>query len=169
MSRYGASFVPDGFRRLTEGGVWYTDAHHLHANTETIVGHATLATGAHPAEHGMIGNSWYNRADGRLGYNIEDPAYEALPVPGFSGEGDQIDPTQAAAATTGRSPANILASTFGDEPSNRTTASQGSSGFRARTVRLSPWPAMSARPSGWQPIPAPTRPAVTIMTPIRTG
>ncbi|PRY20085.1 type I phosphodiesterase/nucleotide pyrophosphatase [Aliiruegeria haliotis] len=115
LSRYESSFGPDGFRRLMEGGVWYTDAHHLHANTETIVGHATLATGAHPSEHGMIGNAWYNRSDGRLGYNIEDPEHVTLPVPGFDGDGDQLDPTQAAAATSGRSPANLLATTFGDE------------------------------------------------------
>ncbi len=115
LHRYGPSFGPDGFRRMTENGVWYTDAHHMHANTETIVGHATLATGAHPSEHGMIGNSWFNRADGRLGYNIEDPDYELIPVPGFEGEGKQLDPTQALAKTSGRSPANLLASTFGDE------------------------------------------------------
>ncbi len=115
LGRYQSRFGPDGFRRLTEGGVWYTDAHHQHANTETIVGHATLATGAHPSEHGMIGNAWYNWSDGRLGYNIEDPDHEVLPVPGFAGDGDQLDPTQAAAGTSGRSPVNILASTFGDE------------------------------------------------------
>ena len=38
-----------GFRYLFDQGVVYRDAHHAHANTETIVGHATLATGAHPA------------------------------------------------------------------------------------------------------------------------
>ncbi|WP_215402147.1 alkaline phosphatase family protein [Falsiruegeria litorea] len=97
LSRYEPSFGPNGFRRLTEDGVWYTDAHHLHANTETVVGHATLATGAHPSEHGMIGNIWFNRADGRLGYNIEDPDYLMLPVPGFKGQGDQLDPSQTVA------------------------------------------------------------------------
>lgn len=115
LNRYHESFGPDGFRRLTEGGLWYTDAHHLHANTETIVGHATLATGAHPSEHGMIGNAWFNRLEGRLGYNIEDPDHPMLPMPGFGGEGDQVDPTQAAAKSNGRSPANLLASTFADE------------------------------------------------------
>ncbi len=115
LSRYEPSFGPDGFRRLMDRGVWFTDAHHDHANTETIVGHATLATGAHPSEHGMVGNSWFNREDGRLGYNIEDPDYTLLPVPGFEGEVDQLDPTQAAAATTGRSPVNLLATKFGDE------------------------------------------------------
>jgi hypothetical protein len=37
-----------GFRYLMEKGTWYTDAHYQHANTETAVGHATLATGADP-------------------------------------------------------------------------------------------------------------------------
>ena len=35
---------PGGFRYLAEQGTWYADAHHPHANTETIVGHVTLAT-----------------------------------------------------------------------------------------------------------------------------
>ena len=47
ISRYSDSFGDGGFRRLTDTGVWYTDAHHMHANTETIVGHTTLSTGAH--------------------------------------------------------------------------------------------------------------------------
>ena len=115
LSRYEKALRPDGFRRLMDGGVWYTDAHHPHANTETIVGHATLATGAYPSEHGMIGNAWFNRAEDRLGYNIEDPGYPLLPIPGFDTEGEQVDPTQAAAETSGRSPANLLATTFGDE------------------------------------------------------
>ena len=67
LNRYETSLGQDGFRRLMEGGVWYRNAHHEHANTETVVGHATLATGAHPSEHGMIGNSWFDRATGLQG------------------------------------------------------------------------------------------------------
>ena len=115
LARYRTGFGPDGFNRLLEGGVWYANAHHLHANTETIVGHATLATGAHPSEHGMVGNVWLDRATDRLGYNIEDPKSPILPVPGFGGEGEQLDPAQAIAQAGGRSPVNLLASTFGDE------------------------------------------------------
>ena len=96
LTRYQDSLGAGGFRRLMEGGVWYTNAHHLHANTETIVGHATLATGAHPSEHGMIGNAWLDRGTGHLGYNIEDSAYPLLPVPGFSGGGEQVDGETAA-------------------------------------------------------------------------
>lgn len=115
LSRYEGALRPDGFRRMMDEGVWYTDAHHPHANTETIVGHATLSTGAYPSEHGMIGNAWFNRAEDRLGYNIEDPDYPLLPIPGFDSEGEQVDPTQAAAETSGRSPVNLLTTTFGDE------------------------------------------------------
>ena len=47
-----------GFRYLLIQGVVFKDAHHAHTNTETIVGHAMLAMGAHPASHGMVGNVW---------------------------------------------------------------------------------------------------------------
>ncbi len=45
-----------GFRYLMNKGIHYTNANYQHANTETIVGHASLATGAVPAAHGMVGN-----------------------------------------------------------------------------------------------------------------
>lgn len=35
-----------GFKCLWESGIVYRNTHHAHANNETIVGHATLATGA---------------------------------------------------------------------------------------------------------------------------
>jgi hypothetical protein len=54
-TRYYDRLGEGGFRYLLENGIVYKDAHHAHANTETIVGHATLATGAHPSGHGMGG------------------------------------------------------------------------------------------------------------------
>ena len=62
-----------GFRYLLEQGVHYRNAAYAHGNTETIVGHASLATGTVPARHGMVGNVWFDRALGRQVYNIEDP------------------------------------------------------------------------------------------------
>lgn len=104
-----------GFRYLMNQGVWYANANHAHANTETIVGHTTLATGADPATHGMIGNVWFDRPTGKLIYNIEDPKYPLL-TPGSSVDKvTEIDPTQKVASTDGRSPAAILGTTFGDE------------------------------------------------------
>ncbi len=104
-----------GFRYLLQEGVVFADAHHAHANTETIVGHTTLATGAHPADHGMIGNIWLDRQTGEQRYNIEDDRYPLLAEDGGVDKSTEIDPTQKVARTDGRSPAAILVSTFGDE------------------------------------------------------
>jgi len=94
-----------GFRYLMQQGIWYANAHHAHANTETVVGHTTLATGAHPAVHGMVANSWLDKKTGKRVRNTEDSRYPLL----TAGVGAKQAPTD------GRSPANILVSTFGDE------------------------------------------------------
>ncbi len=104
-----------GFRYLYENGVVYANAHHRHANTETVVGHATLATGADPADHGMVGNIWFDRELGRTVYNIEDERYPLLGQGGGVDKDVEMDPTQKAAGTDGRSPATILSTTFSDE------------------------------------------------------
>ena len=104
-----------GFRYLMDQGVWYANAHFGHANTETIVGHASLATGADPAAHGMIGNVWLDRKSDKLTYNIEDPDYHLLTSGADVDDSTEIDPTQKAASTDGRSPSAILVSTFSDE------------------------------------------------------
>ena len=115
VTRFADHFGDGGFRRLLDGGVMYANAHYSHANTETIVGHTTLATGAHPADHGMIGNVWFDREEGRLVYNIEDDRYTLVSVGADVDAATEIDPTQRAAKSEGRSPATIRVSTFGDE------------------------------------------------------
>ena len=114
-TRYYDRLGDGGFRYLWEQGVVYRNAHHAHANTETIVGHATLATGAHPSAHGMVGNLWFDRETGFTTYNVEDAAYPLLTKGADVDEEPEIDPTQRAARSEGRSPAAILVTTFSDE------------------------------------------------------
>ena len=109
-----------GFRYLYEKGIVYENAHHRHANTETVVGHATLATGADPADHGMIGNIWFDQELGRVVYNIEDDRYTLVGEGGGVDKDVEMDPTQKVAGTDGRSPAAILTTTFSDELALRT-------------------------------------------------
>ena len=113
--RYAHVLGEGGFRRLWNEGIEYTNAHYQHANTETIVGHVSLATGTVPAAHGMVGNVWYDREQGRLVYNIEDARYRLLSAGADVDQNAEIDPTQKAAKVEGRSPAVILSSTFSDE------------------------------------------------------
>jgi predicted AlkP superfamily pyrophosphatase or phosphodiesterase len=114
-SRFSNVLGDGGFRYLIEQGIHYTDAHYQHSNTETIVGHVSLATGTVPAAHGMVANVWFDREMDRLVYNIEDPDYHLLTVGADVDSKTEIDPTQKAAKVDGRSPNNILSSTFSDE------------------------------------------------------
>ncbi len=115
LRRYGDRFGEGGFRYLLDQGAVYANAHYQHANTETIVGHTTLATGASPADHGMIGNVWFDRESGELSYNIEDSQFPLLPTRKEESQGTQVDPSQKKSRTQGRSPRSIIASTLGDE------------------------------------------------------
>jgi predicted AlkP superfamily pyrophosphatase or phosphodiesterase len=113
--RFAHLFGDGGFRYLMEQGVDYTNAHYRHANTETIVGHVSLATGSVPAAHGMVANIWFDRELDRMTYNIEDADYRLLTAGADVDKETEIDPTQKAAGVDGRSPAAILSSTFSDE------------------------------------------------------
>ena len=78
-----------GFGWLLDNGVVFGDAHHNHAHTVTAAGHATLASGCFPSTSGMVNNSWRDRSTGATVYCVVDREH-------------------------GRSPANLLVSSFGD-------------------------------------------------------
>lgn len=115
IERYSAGFKAGGFRMLMDEGAWYVDAHHRHANTETVVGHATLSTGTDPAIHGMVANVWLDRATGELRYNIEDADFPLVGEGGGVDTSTEVDPTQKLASTQGRSPRAIQTTTIADE------------------------------------------------------
>ena len=99
--RYADRLTEGGFRYLMEKGTWYIDAHYRHANTETAVGHATLATGADPSRHGIVANDWIDQETGAFVYNTEDERHHII--------------GREPKAHEGVSPRNLAASTFGDE------------------------------------------------------
>ena len=113
--RHMEQFGKGGFKYLQEKGIWYTNATYRHANTETIVGHSSLATGAVPAIHGMIGNVWLDQDTDQLVYNVEDSRYGLLSANADVDKSSEIDPTQRVANSDGRSPLALLSSTFSDE------------------------------------------------------
>lgn len=115
LDRYKHNFGEGGFRYLMDQGTHFTNAHYQHGNTETIVGHVSLATGAPPSVHGMVGNVWYDRQLERLVYNVEDANYSMLSAGAGVDKSTEIDPTQKTALQDGRSPEPILATTFSDE------------------------------------------------------
>ncbi len=114
INRYENGFGEGGFRLLMGKGTYFANAHYQHANTETIVGHTTLATGTFPSQHGMIGNVWFDREAGQLAYNIEDPDNPIIPTRENPSKGEQVDPAQKKSRTQGRSPTSILVPTLAD-------------------------------------------------------
>lgn len=58
LDRYAENFGEGGFRRLLEGGTRYADCRYDCQQTTTPVSLATLATGAMPSTHGVIGSRW---------------------------------------------------------------------------------------------------------------
>jgi predicted AlkP superfamily pyrophosphatase or phosphodiesterase len=90
-----------GFKYLMDKGTHYINAHFQHADTETPIGHAALFTGTYPAHNGIVAGNWFDKDKGRIIYNIEDDRY---PIIGMEPEKGK-----------GRSPANLLSSTIGDE------------------------------------------------------
>lgn len=115
IERYSAGFGEGGFRRLLDEGLVFANAHHRHANTETVVGHTTLATGTDPAIHGMVANVWLDRTSGELNYNVQDEDYPLVGEGAGVDVATEIDPTQRLATTQGRSPRSIQTTTVSDE------------------------------------------------------
>ena len=100
LERFGDLFIDNGLRRLLRDGASWTQSNYDHIPTYTAPGHATMMTGAYPAESGIIGNEWLDRASGKRITSVTDDSVKLL------GGG----PNEPAA-----SPARLLSSTVGDE------------------------------------------------------
>ena len=66
---------PAGFLQLMEKGAYFPDCRH-NASTFSSAALATLATGAWPAQHGIVADSWYDRA-ARRAVRASDEALRA--------------------------------------------------------------------------------------------
>lgn len=99
--RFADRFGEGGFRRLASQGLHYTNAHYRHSTTFTAVGHAALFTGGSVAQHGIAGNEWYDAAQRKQIYCLDDDLHAMI--------------GQEPKAGQGTSPRNLTGSTFGDE------------------------------------------------------
>ncbi|HET6851321.1 MAG TPA: alkaline phosphatase family protein [Pyrinomonadaceae bacterium] len=100
LDRFGDLFAPNGLRRLLRDGASWTQSNYDHTPTYTAPGHATMMTGAYPAETGIIGNEWLDRATGKRITSVSDDSVKLL-------GGLPNDPAS--------SPSRLMCSTVGDE------------------------------------------------------
>jgi predicted AlkP superfamily pyrophosphatase or phosphodiesterase len=92
-----------GFRRLITQGSVFEHAAYPYANTVTCAGHATVATGALPRTHGLVGNAWWDRDRGGLTDCTIDAGADAAHI------------SYGRPVTSGNGPHLLAATTIGDE------------------------------------------------------
>ena len=100
LERFGDLFVQNGLRRLMRDGASWVQSNYDHTPTYTAPGHGTMMTGAYPAETGIIGNEWLDRASGKRVTSVSDDQTRLL--------GDNPN-------AYGSSPHRLIGSTVGDE------------------------------------------------------
>ncbi|HLS30560.1 MAG TPA: alkaline phosphatase PafA [Flavobacteriaceae bacterium] len=114
LIRFWDRYGEDGFKRMVTAGYNLKNAHYNYMPTFTAPGHASIYTGTTPRNHGVIGNSFYDKSIGEKVVPVENDTVLSLGTEGDAGK---------------RSPKYLLASTFGDE--NR-LATQ----FRGKTIGI---------------------------------
>ncbi len=72
LERGHERFANEGFRLLTERGANMTFARYNYFPTVTGPGHASYLSGSGPAEHGIIGNDWFDKRTGKDMYCCAD-------------------------------------------------------------------------------------------------
>jgi predicted AlkP superfamily pyrophosphatase or phosphodiesterase len=100
LERFNDLFVSNGFKRLMRDGASWTQSNYDHIPTYTAPGHATMMTGAYPAESGIVGNEWPDRATGRRVSSVSDTTVTLL-----GGGQNEV----------ASSPRRLMSSTVGDE------------------------------------------------------
>ncbi len=100
ISRYWDKFSDDGFKRLIGRGTYCKNANYNFLASDKGVGTATIVTGATPAEHGIVGDSWYSDLKTSIIPSIYDGSVNTV---GGSFEAGKC------------SPHLLLGSTFADE------------------------------------------------------
>jgi predicted AlkP superfamily pyrophosphatase or phosphodiesterase len=118
LTRFRPLFSRGGFNLLLDGGAVFTDCRYDYATTVTGPGHATLLTGTYSNLHGIIGNDWYDRAQHRQVYCVEDLSTRT------------VASRAGASATPGFSPRKLIGSTLGDEL-------RATTDFRSKVVAIS--------------------------------
>lgn len=78
LDRYWNKFGENGFKKLINNGFNCKNAHFNYMPTYTAPGHASIYTGTTPENHGIIGNTWYNKESGKYFYCTEDTTVNTI-------------------------------------------------------------------------------------------
>lgn len=100
LERFEKHFAEGGFRLFTDQGAFLSRAFYDYWPTKTAPGHATILSGAPPAQHGIIGNEWFNKRTRRQMYCVEDSSVKGVGATGSKAQ---------------RSPRNFIGANLADQ------------------------------------------------------
>lgn len=106
LARWSAEFGEGGFKRLINAGAWFQNCHYPYAYTVTAAGHASVAAGCPPADHGVVGNDWYDRVEGKSVNCVGSDRHGQIPVRTIQEPSDD--------GSSGVSPDRLLKPTIAD-------------------------------------------------------
>jgi predicted AlkP superfamily pyrophosphatase or phosphodiesterase len=98
--RFWDKYEEKGFKKLITRGTYCKNASFNYLLSQEGVGHATIATGALPASHGIVSKEWYLSLQDKIVQSVEDEKYNTV---GGSYESGKY------------SPENLMCTTFSDE------------------------------------------------------
>ena len=100
LTRFEDRFGEGGFNKIIKNGYNLKNTHLNYSASKTAVGHASIYTGTTPRNHGIMGNSWYDKYQQKSVSSVDGEKYQ--PVGTTSDKGQ-------------RSPNNIITNTIGDQ------------------------------------------------------
>ena len=105
LTRFWDQYEDGGFKRMINDGFNFKNNHFNYIPTKTAPGHASVFTGASPKDHGIVGNSWYDKVSKTYVYCVSDTLMEPVGTQSSAGK---------------MSPHRMIATTFTDENRLRT-------------------------------------------------
>src|SRR5436305_1696880 len=132
LERFADLFGNDGFKRLMNGGAFFTNANYDYVPTVTAAGHAAVHTGSVPAMNGVNGNIIIDPETGKSVTFVFDPATHVV-------NNNGIDDKAASA-----SPRNMYGTTIGDQL-------RLSNNFQSKVISLSQKDRAAILPGGHKP------------------
>ena len=115
LYRFYDRYGNDGFRRMLHDGFSCENTLIPYTPTYTAAGHSCVYTGSVPALNGILGNSWYDRAQKKIVYCTDDNTVQTIGSNSIAGK---------------MSPANLWSNTVTDELRLATN-------FRSKTIAIS--------------------------------
>ncbi|MGY5851640.1 alkaline phosphatase PafA [Salegentibacter sp. F14] len=89
LTRFWNHYSKDGFKRMIREGFNFKNNHFNYVPTYTGPGHASVWTGTSPMNHGIIGNSWFNKFEDQFVYCTGDNSVQPV---GTADEAGKMSP-----------------------------------------------------------------------------